>query len=67
MAKGIRVFEVLADIDGDGPACDGTKVFRFWHEREANSFAARSTCYGRPATVTSDVVSPQLARRWGRA
>ena len=66
--KGITVFEVLADIDGDGPACDGTRVFRFWNEKEANTFAARSTTYGRPAKVQrEDNVSPRLAARWGRA
>jgi hypothetical protein len=68
MRKGITVYEVLADISGDGPACDGTRVFRFWHKREADAFASRNTCYGRLCTVhVEENVPPRLAQRWGRA
>jgi hypothetical protein len=61
----VTVWEVLADIDGDGPACDGTKVFRFRDEGEARAFAATATCYGRPATADSTRVPRRIAERWG--
>ena len=61
-----RVYEVLADIDGDGPACDGTAVFRFRNEQTANGFAASSTCYGRPAKVQFDDVPKRIFQRWVR-
>lgn len=63
----VKVWEVLADIDGDGPACDGTAVFRFRTEREARDFAARSTTYGRPAKADVTDAPLRIARRWGMA
>jgi hypothetical protein len=59
-----KVYEVLADISGDGPACDGTKVFRFKRQAEANAFAARNTCYQRPCKVSEVEVSKRLMDRW---
>lgn len=67
-AKGITVFEVLADIAGDGPAADGTRVFRFRSEIEADAFARRNICYGRACKVQrEDNVPKRLAQRWGMA
>lgn len=64
----VRVWEVLVDIDGDGPAADGTRVFRFRSEREARTFAAGKTCYGSPdPSVTSTDAPLHLATRWGMA
>lgn len=65
MAKGITVYEVLADTDGEGPAGDGTKVFRFRRKRDADDFAKGATCWGVPATVSSVDVPRRLAARWG--
>lgn len=67
MAKLVKVFEVLADGKGAGPAGDGTFVRRFRSQREAEQFASTATCYGQPATVTADEVSRKLAQRWGMA
>lgn len=63
----VTVYEVLADIDGEGPACDGTKVFRFRSKRDADAFAAKATCYGRPASVDAFDAPRRLAQRWGMA
>lgn len=64
--KTYTVFEVLADGAGDGPACDGTFIHRFRKEVDAQRFAARNTCYGRPATVqSSDGISRKTMQRWG--
>ena len=63
----VRVWEVLADIDGEGPAADGTAVRRFRTQRDADAFAATATCYGRPATVSADDVPRRIAQRWGMA
>jgi hypothetical protein len=64
--KTYTVFEVLADGAGDGPACDGTFVHRFRKLADAQRFAARSTCYGKPATVSDRPdVSRRLMERWG--
>ncbi len=61
----VRVYEVLADGPGDGPACDGTFVSRFTDRANAERFAKASTCYGRPAKVQEDDVPRRLAQRWG--
>lgn len=61
----VKVWEVLADGPGEGPAGDGTFVRRFRSESEANQFASTATCYGRPATVLMDEVPRKLAQRWG--
>jgi len=63
----IRVYEVLADTAGEGPTGDGTVVFRFRRKREAEQFAARSTCWGRPAAVQAHDAPRRLAERWGVA
>lgn len=63
----VTVYTVVADTAAAGPAADGTQVFRFRTEAEAIRFAATSTTYGRPAKVTTDSVSRDLARRWGMA
>lgn len=68
MAKLVKVFEVLADGKGAGPAGDGTFVSRFRSERDAIDFASGKTLYGkRGVPVTSVEVSRQLAQRWGLA
>lgn len=66
--KLVKVWEVLADGPGEGPAGDGTHVYRFRSEREATEFAKGKTLYGRD-TVTADMVevSRKLAQRWGMA
>jgi hypothetical protein len=71
-SKTIRVFEVLYDGAPDGPsgpAGDGTFIRRFGPKDEAaaNAFAAKNTCYGRPATVSPRDATRELARRWGVA
>ena len=58
------VFTVLHDIDGDGPAGDGTAIARFRNERDAKLFASRNTCYGKPATCDRDEVPRHIASRW---
>ena len=63
----VRVWEVLADIDGEGPAGDGTAVRRFRTQRDADAFAATATCYGKPATVDYHDAPRKLAQRWGMA
>lgn len=67
MARSIKVFEVLADTDGEGPTGDGTVVFRFRRKREADAFAARNTCWGHPASVSEHEAPLRLAQRWGLA
>jgi hypothetical protein len=61
----VTIFEVLADIAGPGPACDGTQVYRFRTRPAAESFARGRTCYGRPAEALAATVPTRLARRWG--
>lgn len=65
----IRVYTVVAQCGavGGGPAGDGSRVFRFRSERQANEFAEGKTLYGQPATVDQDDVPVSLARRWGAA
>jgi hypothetical protein len=63
----IRVWEVLVDGAGEGPAGDGTYVRRFGSEREAVGFASQATCYGGPATVDFVDAPARLAGRWGFA
>lgn len=65
--KLVRVYVVIADGKGEGPACDGTFVHRFRSQKEADDFAGKSTHYGRPATVQVDEVPRSLAERWGCA
>lgn len=60
-----RVYEVLADTDSDGPAGDGTVVFRFRQKELAHRFALSRTCYGRPASVQVSDVPRRLAERYG--
>lgn len=67
MAKTIRVWEVLVDTNGAGPAGDGTIVRRFRSEKEAKSVASSSTCYGRPAEAKPFDAPRRLAERWGLA
>lgn len=62
--KLVRIYVVIADGPGDGPAGDGTFINRFKSERTATAFAATATCYGRAATVTADDVPRRLAQRW---
>lgn len=64
--KTYTVYEVLADGSGDGPACDGTYISRFKRAADAQRFASRSTCYGKPATVSvRNDVPKRLMDRWG--
>lgn len=67
MSALVRVYEVLIDTNGLGPACDGTVVRRFRNEREAAQCAAQSTCYGASAKANAVDVPKALARRWGLA
>ncbi len=68
MAKLVKVWEVLADGPGEGPAGDGTFVRRFRSEAEATRFAKSATLYGQSnVPVTLVEVSRQLASRWGMA
>lgn len=61
----VKVFEIVHDTDGDGPMGDGVQIYRTRNEREAQAFAARNTCYGRPATVQSVDAPMRLVKRWG--
>ena len=61
----VKVFEVLHDGAGDGPAGDGTYIYRSGNRRTAEAFAKENTCYGRPATVRETEASRRLAQRWG--
>jgi hypothetical protein len=63
----IVVYETVIDIDGRGPADDGTKVYRFGTRRQAEQFIAGKTLYGQPATVDEAEVPIRLAQRWGFA
>ena len=45
----VRVYEVLAEGE-PSPAADGHRVFRFRNRAQAEGFAKRALCYGRPAT-----------------
>jgi hypothetical protein len=71
MAKSatVKVYEVLFDGAGDGPACDGTFTQRFRSQADANAFATGRTCYGNPCRVpvpASDIPR-RIAARWGMA
>ncbi len=66
-ARTVRVYEVLIDTDGVGPAGDGTVVRRFKRLSDAEACAKHATCYGRPATVSASDVPRTLACRWGMA
>lgn len=59
-----RVYEILADGKGSGPAGDGTYVVRFRKQGDADAFAKTATYYGRPTSVTTADVSTKLYRRW---
>lgn len=63
----VRIYEVLHDTSRPGPAADGTVIYRSRNKREAETFAARSTCYGGPAKAVAADVSRALATRWGCA
>lgn len=63
----IKVYEVLHDTDGEGPAGDGTVIARFRDKREAERFASGNTCYGRQATAELHEVPRRIAQRWGMA
>lgn len=52
------------DARHPGPAGDGTHLMRFRDATRAAAFAADKTCYGRPATVDTDVVPARIADRW---
>ncbi len=66
-ARTVRVYEILVDGPGEGPAGSGTYVRRTRDRREADRIAASSTCWGRPAQVTEVDAPRDLARRWGLA
>jgi hypothetical protein len=67
-AKTRTVYTVLADGKGEGPAGDGTFTHRFWQIENAQAFADRSTCWGRPATVSTETDVPaRLIARWSIA
>lgn len=63
----VKVYAVLTDTDREGPAADGTIIFRFRTRAEADRHASKATTYGRPAKVSEDTVPVRLARRWGLA
>ncbi len=63
----VRVYEVLYDTMFDGPTGDGTVIARFRGQREADHFASRNTCYGRPAKASPVDAPRKLAQRWGMA
>lgn len=63
----VRVYEVLFDGEGAGPAGDGTHVARFTVQALANKFASENTAWGRPAKATAVDAPVSLARRWGIA
>lgn len=66
MKRTKTIYEVLYDAAPAGPAGDGTHVARFGRRKDADNFAAASTCYGRPATVqVCENVPAHLAARWG--
>lgn len=62
------IYEVLADGNGDGPAGDGTYVYRFRNLKEARAFARTNTYLGGPIQkdqILKRKVPRQLAQRWG--
>ena len=61
----VTVYEILFDGTGSGAAGDGTHTYRTRDECEAREFAARNTCWGQPATVSSVNAPLRIARRWG--
>lgn len=63
----VKVWELLADISDDGPACTGTKPLRFRTRERAEAFAALSTCYGGPCKITESDVLVKISIRWGMA
>ena len=63
----VRVYEVLADGAGEGPAGDGTFVRRFRDKGDAERFASGATCYGQPTSVNACDAPRRLAQRWGLA
>jgi hypothetical protein len=63
----VRVYEVLHDGKGDGPAGDGTFIRRFRTQLDADEFARTATAYGQPAKVTSVDAPRHVAQRWGMA
>jgi hypothetical protein len=65
--KLIRIYYVIADTDQQGPAGDGTVIFRFRRKADASAFAGKNTHYGHPCTVKPDDVPRRLAERWGCA
>lgn len=65
VAKGCkRVWWVLADTETPGPAADYTKIFRFWKEADARTFASKNKLYGRPATADYEDAPKRLWSRW---
>lgn len=61
----VRVYEVIYDGEGPGPAGDGTFIFRTRNKKVAEDFAREHTAWGRPTEATSAEVPAQLASRWG--
>lgn len=65
--KMVKIWEVLYDGKGSGPAGDGTYIYRTRNEKDALKFAKANTAYGSPAVAKSAVVPYRLAQRWGLA
>lgn len=61
----VRVYEVLYDLDCDGPMGDGLAVYRTRDAKAAAKFASENTCYGKPAKADANDVPRRLASRWG--
>ena len=64
-SKTVKIWEVIYDGTGSGPAGDGTFIYRTKSQKEAEAFAKRNTAWGRPTEARVADVPVAIARRWG--
>jgi hypothetical protein len=64
-SKTVKIWEVIYDGAGSGPAGDGTFIYRTKSQKEAEAFAKRNTAWGRPTEATMTEAPVAIARRWG--
>lgn len=64
-AKTVKVWEVVYDGKGSGPAGDGTYIYRTKSEKEAKAFAKQNTAWGKPTEARMTEAPANVAARWG--
>lgn len=64
-ARMVKVWEVIYDGKGSGPAGDGTYIYRTKSEKDAKAFAKQNTAWGRPTEAKMSEVPSNIAQRWG--